>query len=420
MGSTRSRLLDRLYAYTDFAKRRQAPYSPKNYHLGNIKRLLKAMGDPHRSLKLFHIAGTKGKGSTGRFLARFLERDRFKVGFYASPQFLDERDRFWLDGRPITWKKLEANLEFVLNLAASRHLHPTVFDILTATAFLCFAEAKVNYAVVETGLGGRLDSTNVVTPLASIITSIGLDHTDKLGHSLEAIAQEKAGIVKTRKPVFVIDQSREVLKVIRREAEKKQASLKLVRITPRLHSLSIPGFQRKNLALAQAVYESFFSPLSWETVKETALVTLPGRYEKWGSFVFDVAHNPFSMKNLIHTLREDSEIDFSRMTVVFFVLPDKEIEGILRLFPREWPLLFFDLRLPFLPCIEPPLYQTASYRAGRVQVIQNLNEFTEGLDPRRRYLITGSFYLVSYFYKNRRRLQKLLSSRKGLKRLREK
>ena len=413
MGSTRSRLLDRLYVYTDFARRRQVTYSPRNYHLINIKRLLKAMGDPHRSLKLFHIAGTKGKGSTGRFLARFLENAGFRVGFYASPQFLDERDRFWLDGRPITWEKLEANLEFVLNLVASGRFNPTVFDIFTATAFLCFAEAKVDYAVVETGLGGRLDSTNVVTPLGSIITSIGLDHTDKLGHSLGAIAQEKAGIVKMRKPVFVIDQSREVLKVIRGEVEKKQASLKLVRVSSRLHSLLIPGFQQKNLALAQTVYESFFPPLSWETVKETALVTLPGRYEKWGSFIFDVAHNPFSMKNLVQTLREDPEIDFSRMTVVFFVLPDKEIEGILRLFPREWLLLFFDLRLPFFPRTEPPFYQTASYRTGRVRVIHNLDEFAEDLDPRRRYLITGSFYLVSHFYRHKRRLQKLLASRRA-------
>ena len=150
--------------------------------------LMKFFGNPHKKFKSFHIAGTKGKGSTAVFLEFFLRMRGFKTGLFLSPQLIDERDRYLIFGELPSWRYLLETLDKVLHAAKELRIPSTVFEIFTASAFIMFAEKKIEYAVIETGLGGRLDTTNILKPFACLITPIDFDHMDKLGSTLTAIA----------------------------------------------------------------------------------------------------------------------------------------------------------------------------------------------------------------------------------------
>lgn len=191
--------------------------------LQNIERLMEYAGNPHEKLKVVHVAGTNGKGSTSAAIASVLTSAGYKVGLYTSPHIVDFTERIRIDGKRISESDVAELVGFFeTEILASR---ATFFEATTAVMFKYFADNGVDYAVVETGLGGRLDSTNIVDPLVSIITSIGLDHTEILGDTLEKIANEKGGIIKPNKPVVVnagIDSVKEVFQSI---AEQNDSEL---------------------------------------------------------------------------------------------------------------------------------------------------------------------------------------------------
>lgn len=208
-----------------------APYDPRKWKLERVERLLEAVGNPHESLKSIHIAGTKGKGSTAAMMDAILRESGFKVGLYTSPHLVSFRERIRINGEMISEdqvRDLMTQMKPHIDELASqsdRFGHISFFDIYTALGFLFFAQEQVDFAVLEVGLGGRLDATNVVNPLVSVITQISYDHIMSLGDTIEDIAAEKAGIVKDNGLVITSPQMAEALEVIKNTCAAKKAKL---------------------------------------------------------------------------------------------------------------------------------------------------------------------------------------------------
>ena len=198
----------------------QSAYKPG---LGNSLALDRLVGYPHRRYATIHIAGTNGKGSTSHVLAAVLQKSGYKVGLYTSPHLIDFRERIRVNGEMIT---REAVLEFVDKyLEPSREIHPSFFELTMMMAFDYFASRHVDVAVIETGLGGRLDSTNIITPRACVITNISYDHMAQLGHTLTSIAHEKAGIIKSGIPVVIGEAEGDVRRVFEEKAREESAPI---------------------------------------------------------------------------------------------------------------------------------------------------------------------------------------------------
>ncbi|MCG8337965.1 MAG: bifunctional folylpolyglutamate synthase/dihydrofolate synthase, partial [Proteobacteria bacterium] len=176
----------------------------------SIKRLLKYLGDPQEGVACIHVAGTNGKGSTCAYIESILREAGLETGFFSSPHLQIYNEYIRLNGLMISDDEMEGYLKRVFeacdSIARQGHELPTFFEVMTACAYLCFADRPVDIAVIETGLGGRLDATNVITPLVSVITQIGLDHTAVLGRSIDNIAREKAGIIKEGVPLVLARQ----------------------------------------------------------------------------------------------------------------------------------------------------------------------------------------------------------------------
>lgn len=193
-----------------------------NYGLERTERLLNLLGDPHKKLRLIHIAGTNGKGSTSSILGKVLMEHGYKVGFFNSPHLEEIEETIRINDDNIAEDELVNLLEeikpYVNKIVEEGYKHPTEFEVLTCVMFLYLYRQKVDFGVIEVGLGGRLDSTNVITPILSIITSISLDHTNILGNTIEEITSEKVGIMKENIPVITCNQKNEVLNIIENKA----------------------------------------------------------------------------------------------------------------------------------------------------------------------------------------------------------
>jgi len=192
-----------------------AAYKPG---LENTLRLMEYVGNPHQHLRAIHVAGTNGKGSTCHLIAAALQSAGWRVGLYTSPHLVDLRERIRINGRPIPEKNVTAFIE--QHRAFLDELQPSFFETMTAMAFAYFVAEKVDIAVVETGLGGRLDSTNVLTPILSVITNIGMDHMEFLGRTLPQIAREKAGIIKPGVPAVIGESHPQTLNVFLERAQE--------------------------------------------------------------------------------------------------------------------------------------------------------------------------------------------------------
>lgn len=217
-------MLDYLYSFIDYSLQKTFRYSPEKFDLGRMQEFMNVLGNPQNDYPIIHVAGTKGKGSVSALCASALKESGGRVGLYTSPHLQDYAERIQVDGMPIPHDELIALVEEVKpNIASSPEI--TTFEITTALAFLYFARREVSAAVMEVGLGGRLDATNVCDPLVTVITSISYDHTDLLGDTLSEIAGEKAGILKPGVPVVVSPQEEEALQAINRIAAEREAPL---------------------------------------------------------------------------------------------------------------------------------------------------------------------------------------------------
>ena len=326
-------------------------------NLDNIKQLSKVTGQSHKHFKSIHIAGTNGKGSTSYFLATALQAQGYKVGLYTSPHYKDYRERIKIDGKMISKSFVK---QFVNQLIEDKvlegELKPSFFEITVAMAFSYFKEERVDIAIIETGLGGRLDSTNIITPVLSVITNIGLDHTAFLGDTLPKIAKEKAGIIKKNVPVIIGRRQKETLPVFKKKAEQKKTKLIFAQAGKWPEALDkllkkFPKYQHENLKTAFTTLKRFDKSIAVETLisawtkglKEWEFI---GRYmqvNKSPTIIFDSAHNPAGIKVLFNQLENEN---YKYLHIILAVVNDKDLEKVLPLFPKEAKYYFSQAKIP--------------------------------------------------------------------------
>jgi dihydrofolate synthase / folylpolyglutamate synthase len=368
--------LDYIYTFIDYSLKRSFRYSPDKFDLGRMVNFTSLLGSPEKAYPVIHVAGTKGKGSVAALCASALRACGFRVGIYTSPHLQDYAERIQVDGKPISHANLVAYVEEMKpKIADVPEL--TTFEITTALAFLYFARQQVDVAVIEVGLGGRLDATNIVDPLVSVITSISYDHTELLGNTLAEIAGEKAGIIKPGRPVVIAPQVEEARAAIQRIARQRQSPVLQVG-TDYLYALVGHSLQQQELHIwpstEQTLIEAGDEHGQWEARrfiipllgqhqvenaatayaalqmarmrglkitegairKGFAAVEWPGRFEFLRlepPIIVDSAHNRDSALKLRQTL--DDYLPYRRVILIIGVSEDKDIAGMFEeLMPR--------------------------------------------------------------------------------------
>jgi dihydrofolate synthase / folylpolyglutamate synthase len=278
-----------------------------NLGLDRINYLLKRLGNPQNKFQSIHVAGTNGKGSTAAMIASILKNAKHKVGLYTSPHLFDFTDRINVNGKNISKVEFKNGMKKIQKISQRMKEPPTVFEVLTALAFMYFAKKKVKIAVVEVGLGGRLDATNVLTPLVTVITNIDLEHMEVLGKSLEKIAHEKTGVVKEKVPVVTAEQRPGILKYIKKVCDRHKSLLVQVdNDQSEIKSGLIGEHQQRNAACAIAAVRLSGLKVTPKAIdKGLKSINWPGRFQvlsKKPLIVVDGAHNPAAAKELRKTI----------------------------------------------------------------------------------------------------------------------
>lgn len=312
--------------------------------LGNTLALCAHLGNPERKFKSIHVAGTNGKGSCSHMLASVFQQHGYKTGLYTSPHLIDFRERIRINGEVVS----EA---FVIDFVARvkdelQSIKPSFFEITVAMAFHYFAEEQVDIAIIETGLGGRLDSTNVITPELSVITNIGLDHTDMLGDTLEAIAVEKAGIIKSNIPVVIGERQVETQPIFKETANRVGTNIhfadELIQ-NPENYTSDLKGsYQRKNIRTVLAASEVLKEAWSLNStdiqlglsnvVNHTQLLGRWQVLQESPKVICDTGHNVEGVTELVQQLQAEA---FDDIHIVFGQVTGKNPLNVLKLLPQK-------------------------------------------------------------------------------------
>lgn len=411
--------------------------------LDRMHRLMELLGNPHRAFKSVHVAGTKGKGSTCEMTAAMLEGCGYTVGLYTSPHLMDIRERIRLNRTVITEKDFIAAAQ---KLAEAEHQlteqegEPTFFELTTAMAFVYFAEQAVDVAVVEVGLGGRLDSTNVLTPEVTAIANISLDHTQILGATVEKIAREKAGIFKPGAAAVTVAQKPGVIEALKQEAEKAGTTLSVlgqeVEYSSRFEARGKPGavgiaagpHMVVSVSGARATFEHLVVPLRGEhqamncglalaildalnergfrtpedrVTRGLGTVKLPGRMEMVKSsprVMVDGAHNAESVRCLMKAV--SATVAYDSLVVVFGCAADKDLDGMLAEVSQGADKVIFTRSGNTRAADPRELARKFTEASGKM--CQTAPDATAALELAKRavgredlIVVTGSFYLVS-------------------------
>lgn len=342
------------YLFSQLPMYQQQGASAYKGDLSNTLFLDELTNHPHRRFKTIHVAGSNGKGSVSHMLAAILQTAGYKVGLYTSPHLKDFRERIRINGTPISEQGV---IDFVERYKDGwQQIHPSFFEITVAMAFDYFSKQKIDIAVVETGLGGRLDSTNIITPEITVITNISLDHTQILGNTVEAIAGEKAGIIKHAIPIIIGEKEEKTAEVFINRANAVGAPLYFASeeiaatITPegfsidqkRIETDLTGSYQRHNLATVWQAVKLLQESLSiskadvlsaLKNVKE--LTGLRGRWEILNAkplIICDTGHNEAGIKHIIEQL---NGLPKKELRIVLGVVNDKDLSLILPLFPKD-------------------------------------------------------------------------------------
>lgn len=397
--------------------------------LENTLKLLKVLGNPHKNLKTIHVAGTNGKGSVSHMLCAAFMQSGYKMGLYTSPHLLDYRERIRVDGKKIKKKSVVKFVNQILPMC--KELKPSFFEITVAMAFYYFDKKKVDIAIIETGLGGRLDSTNVIIPELSVITNIGMDHMQTLGDTMEKIAFEKAGIIKNKVPVVIGESHEQTKPVFENMAKDKGAKLffadtcyavkgeshealcqrftlfKNGKVVEKELETDLKGcYQSKNLVTYFMVVDvlrntgfkiktkNAFKALKkvkpntglmgrWDIVKHEPLVIL------------DTAHNVEGFRELARQLEKTRH---RKLYVIFGSVNDKDIDGIFRTLPSEAFYLFTKISLPRSMEVKE-LFAKANQYSYKGITCANINiAYAYAMNMARKedmVLITGSNFIVA-------------------------
>lgn len=330
--------------------------------LDNTYLLDEHFGHPHRKFKSIHIAGTNGKGSCSHTLAAILQNDGYKVGLYTSPHIMDFRERIKINGECIS---KEYVIEFVnQEKKLFEKIHPSFFEVTTALAFKYFAEQHVDYAIIEVGLGGRLDCTNIITPILSIITNISFDHTNFLGNTLEKIAKEKAGIIKQNIPVIIGETTNETKPVFKTCAESMNAEIIYADENDEIISFTMNEdggitYNTRSFGIIQGELGGLYQKKNTNTIlhavrflynqhiiKNTGsinngfynvckLTGLIGRWQKIGSnpsVICDTGHNVGGWTYISQQLQLQK---YNKLHIVFGMVNDKDVDGVMCLLPKN-------------------------------------------------------------------------------------
>ncbi|MDI6793976.1 MAG: folylpolyglutamate synthase/dihydrofolate synthase family protein [bacterium] len=398
--------------------------------LSNITELLSRLGHPEKDLRFIHIAGTNGKGSVAAYLGAALSEAGCKVGVYTSPHLIDIRERMTIRGKPISEDRFCQLVDRIKPVVERMSNEPTYFEVGTALVLLYFALEKVDLAVMETGLGGRLDATNVIKPEVSIITNVDLDHTDRLGSSLAEITREKAGIIKKGVPVLTAEEKAEVINILQETASQRGSPLyrlgqdisyqieeaswsgtkfNLKGLRGNYRDLFIPlagEYQVKNAALAVGAYELLGFPAD-HLKKGLSGTSWPGRLQVVSHnpfIILDGAHNPAAVRELRYNLKK--LFCFDRLFIILGILGDKDIEGII----RELIQLSPDTIL----LVEPPCSRAAAMpEIAKIlerytdcfelvgQIDKALKDACQRAEANDLVCVTGSLYTVAEAYRFR-------------------
>lgn len=372
--------------------------------LTNTIRLLEALDHPQSKFKSIHIAGTNGKGTSAHGIAAVLQTAGYKVGLYTSPHLKSFTERIRINGE-------EINQEFVVDFVqkikpALEEISSSFFEITVAMAFDYFAIEKVDFAIVETGLGGRLDSTNVITPEVSLITNIGFDHMDMLGGTLEKIAGEKAGIIKEGVPVVIGEVLPETKPVFEAKTNQLKSELHYSEpvdwefdlLTPNYLKLNVPGIVMVCKLLAKRGYE-----ISEEEIKEgvmniNKLTGLKGRFQvlsKNPLTIADVSHNEDGLKVLLKQVMQLCE---GHLHLIFGTVKDKDLIPILSAFPESAKISWTQSTVPRALSVEELAIQgVMSGLEGECfkDVNEAIRNAKEKAQPNDIILITGSTFVVA-------------------------
>jgi dihydrofolate synthase/folylpolyglutamate synthase len=363
---TYKQALTYLFDRTDYERHLKLRYNVSTFDLSRMRKLLSELGEPHKKIETAHIAGTKGKGSTATMLAKMLEANGYKVGLYTSPHLVSLHERISVNSQMVS----QIDMLHLINRAhsavekiAQKGEAPTFFEIMTALAFMHFADKNVDIAVIETGLGGRLDSTNVIKPKVVGITNISIDHREQLGSTIDSIAVEKAGIFKRGVPAVSVQQVPEAMKALTRHANAIKAPLSVTgkdidfsyrfefsrehgphnticvtTPTSTFEHLRVPfpgEHQAINCGLALAMLDKLKTS-GYKIDNEKAInglheVCLPGRMEIIHDdprIIVDAAHNATSIRALMHAIGQ--HVPYDSMVVIFGCNSDKDVSGMLQ------------------------------------------------------------------------------------------
>jgi dihydrofolate synthase / folylpolyglutamate synthase len=360
--------LDYLYSFVDFSMTKMQSFTPETFDLSRMQTLLESMENPQFAYPVVHIAGSKGKGSTAAMIAAVLQESGYKVGLYTSPHMIDFNERIQINGEAIAHERI-INLIQQKKETIEAVKKISTFEVATALAFQYFMEEKVDVAVVEVGLGGRLDATNLVKPFLTLITSISLDHTAILGDTLEKIATEKAGIMKRDVPVIIAHQTSEVLTHLKNIAKERGCQafaadewVLAVPLKMEINSQAIryqfaTEARDQQLLLPRDPYEISIPLVGKHQIENAASALLailwlsqhglkitysqiisgfshtrwPGRFEiihETPLIIIDSAHNPDSAEKLKLLITE--VLPGKKVTMIFGASEDKDVYGMLR------------------------------------------------------------------------------------------
>ena len=308
--------------------------------LDKIKLLDLYLGHPHKNFKSIHVAGTNGKGSTSHIIASILQTAGYKTGLYTSPHLLDFKERIKVNGKEISPE--EVMIFINSNKPYFEKENFTFFEMSVALAFWHFSKVNVDYAIIEVGLGGRLDATNIITPVLSIITNIGLDHTQFLGKTHQKIALEKAGIIKNRVPIIIGEKDIKTEKIFKDVSRKSKAPLYFAKKTKKIFASDLKGFyQTKNIqtvitALNQLPCFNLDNSIIEKGLKRVVENTgLKGRWQVLQNspkVILDVGHNKEALRSIA---RQINEISYNKLYLVMGFVKEREVDSLLSLFPKE-------------------------------------------------------------------------------------
>ncbi|MBK7130575.1 MAG: bifunctional folylpolyglutamate synthase/dihydrofolate synthase [Crocinitomicaceae bacterium] len=378
----------------------QSAYKPG---LENIKKLVELTGSEILQSRFFHVAGTNGKGSVCNMLASIMMEHGYKTGLFTSPHLHDFRERIRINGKMISEEFVTVFVE--QNKQAWAEIKPSFFEITTVMALSAFKQAKCDICIMETGLGGRLDSTNIITPEISIITNIGLDHTQFLGDSTEQIAYEKAGIIKKNIPVVIGECTHETKPVFERAASLNDAPIYFAGLVSGFVSDLKGNFQQKNIATVMKSIEVLRAK-GWNFMPKkirdgfqhvTKNTNFTGRFQKLQdnpAVIVDAAHNEDGVKTLF---AEIMQVKFDKLHLIYGAANDKDVRNIFKLFPKDALYYFteFDSKRSLLVddfiSLAKEFKLNADFYSSSADAVAAAYETAGENDL---ILVFGSFYLV--------------------------